>query len=454
MRTSWLILLSLSACSGETFEYLASCDDGACIIVDAPVDPGDPSGDLVELAVRRVPATGSAVGTLFVNFGGFGARGVDRIDGFVERHPDLHESYDIVSWDPRGAGRSAPISDCVSGWEDIRATTGAIHDLDDAVAAIDARRVLLDACYDRHGPLLDHMGYRAHASDLEAIREAVGAGTLHYFGYSAGTALGQVYADTHGDRVGHMILDSATPARGGSTDLLGWQVPALPGVIDDFAAWCEGEGAAECSVQDPADAPERIAEQVVAGELRAPVDKVLYGLISPLYTPYGYPALAGALTQAQDGDLAGVVALAGSAGDPGADLVYYLTQCAEEQQATSPEDVLRLATAYEDLTALSPIYAADHAWCAAYGTPGNALDHVPTAPDVGEDILILQSAIDLATPQAAAEQVAANLEHARMVVYEGAGHGASDHSACMNAHASRLLLDGRLPEDGERCAAP
>ena len=59
------------------------------------------------------PASGKRIGTLFTNPGGPGVSGVDflRSGGAAIFDQDLLDHYDLVAWDPRGVGASAPV-DC------------------------------------------------------------------------------------------------------------------------------------------------------------------------------------------------------------------------------------------------------------------------------------------------------------------------------------------------------
>ncbi|MEO2105962.1 MAG: alpha/beta hydrolase, partial [Actinomycetota bacterium] len=76
-----------------------------------PMDYRNPTGRTLDLAVLRIPASGNARGSLLVNPGGPGAGGVD----FAEYlstviDSDVRAVYDIVGFDPRGVGQSAPVT--------------------------------------------------------------------------------------------------------------------------------------------------------------------------------------------------------------------------------------------------------------------------------------------------------------------------------------------------------
>jgi pimeloyl-ACP methyl ester carboxylesterase len=83
-----------------------------CGTLTVPLDYDEPAGPTIDLAVARVPATDQAhrIGSLITNPGGPGGSGVD---GMVLTSPalpqELQERFDVVSFDPRGVGQSAPV---------------------------------------------------------------------------------------------------------------------------------------------------------------------------------------------------------------------------------------------------------------------------------------------------------------------------------------------------------
>src|SRR5262249_45007459 len=78
-----------------------------CATVLAPLDYRHPDRAAVTIAVaRRTTGSTASKGTIFTNPGGPGASGTGFLAGFNAH--GLERSYDLVSWDPRGAGRSTP----------------------------------------------------------------------------------------------------------------------------------------------------------------------------------------------------------------------------------------------------------------------------------------------------------------------------------------------------------
>lgn len=443
-------------------EGAVPCGAGWCFAVDAPVDPRDPDGATVRIEAMMIPASSEEpLGTLLVNYGGFGAPGLPMLAGWAQGVPALREHFNLVSWDPRGSGSSEPFN-CLQGFDRVLQTSGPVDD-EGAREAIAVRTALLDDCRAEHGSMVDHMGYRAHASDMEAVRQALDVERIDYLGYSAGTALGQAYAELYPQHVAGMVLDSAVPAHGGARTLMSFQAPEGARALQDFADWCTSDPS--CGWDEPVARIEEVLAMTERGAVRlGPLEaltwaEAAYGIILTLYTPNGYPAMVPAIESALLGDgaqldMLGAAYLGRSGSQPVASwhLIYYLTNCSEEVDPTTAEDFLDALAAYTDHSALGPIYATDHAWCAAYGPGADPLGGPVTAPDVEQTILVLQSDLDLATPLVAGQEVADTLEDARLVVYEGAGHTPSAFDPCMAGIVADYFVDDVIPPEGTTCA--
>ena len=93
--------------------HWTGCGDGMqCATATAPLDWADPTGDTIELALIRQPATsGHARGSLLVNPGGPGGSGVDFIRDSIDfaTSERLQREFDVVGFDPRGVGSSTPV---------------------------------------------------------------------------------------------------------------------------------------------------------------------------------------------------------------------------------------------------------------------------------------------------------------------------------------------------------
>src|SRR5438045_3468929 len=84
-----------------------------CATLSVPLDYKNPTARSISLALIRLPASDPArrIGSLLTNPGGPGASGVDfvRSSGETLYSETLRARFDLVGFDPRGAGASTPI---------------------------------------------------------------------------------------------------------------------------------------------------------------------------------------------------------------------------------------------------------------------------------------------------------------------------------------------------------
>ncbi len=81
-------------------------------------------------------------------------------------------------------------------------------------ANLDRGRSFAAACGKKYAKLLPYIDTVSAVQDMDAIRRALGAKQINYFGYSYGTYLGAVYAKLFPERVRRMVLDSIVDPTG------------------------------------------------------------------------------------------------------------------------------------------------------------------------------------------------------------------------------------------------
>ena len=191
------------------------CADDArarCAWLRVPRDWRRPQdGAHYRLAVRRLPASGNSRGPLVANAGGPGLGASEALD-IVSASPRLRRRFDLVSWDPRGVGRSQPPTrSCpavIPG--SYRPVTGPFTWQGVAAQAIAQRSVAGRRCHARNRTVGETLGTWQVAHDVEALRIALGAPRITYVGYSYGTTIGRVYSQLFPTRVRAMLLDGVT----------------------------------------------------------------------------------------------------------------------------------------------------------------------------------------------------------------------------------------------------
>lgn len=203
------------------------CQDGfQCSTAKVPLDHDQPSGAKIDLALIRLPATDPAkrIGSLFVNFGGPGASGVDRLRARGKWEwlfsPELRSRFDVVSWDQRGVGRSATVR-CFDSVDEQQTFLNSIPVYPDTAAEepafYDSYREFVRRCEEKSGDLLDHVSSASTARDLDLLRKAVGDKKLTYHGISYGTHLGAIYANLFPDKVRALAFDGSLDFVGNAT---------------------------------------------------------------------------------------------------------------------------------------------------------------------------------------------------------------------------------------------
>ncbi|WP_413755741.1 alpha/beta hydrolase [Streptomyces sp. MMBL 11-3] len=326
--------IAWTACPGDDLP-----DGLQCGKVTVPLDYARPDGGTLELAMARFRATGDSRGSVLLNFGGPGGPGVGELAGGAEDFMGLTNGYDVVSFDPRGVGRSSPVTcgdgmgstdpeadpnpdpapdpdadtDADGGTEEPEAVP---EESEDPRAALEVLRKVAEECAESSGPVMEHIGTVDAARDLDVMRAALGDKKLNYLGFSYGTRLGAVYAAQFPGRTGRMVLDGVDTlteplAEQGATGAQGQQT-----ALEDFLDWCTRD--MNCAFgQDPRSAREEVVRLIdsldaepVPADFGMPFSgQDLVGAIGQaLYSKELWPALSQALTSlVQDGDTRGIM---------------------------------------------------------------------------------------------------------------------------------------------------
>ena len=178
-----------------------------------PLDYDEPDGETISIALARVPATDQAgrIGSLITNPGGPGGSGVEGLALMYAALPEpLGERFDLVGFDPRGVGQSAPVR-CFASVAERTAFFAAIPTVPIGAEEVAARQrsseELARRCGERNADVLSHLSTANVARDMDRLRQAVGDEQLTYLGSSYGTYLGATYANLFPDQIRAMVLD-------------------------------------------------------------------------------------------------------------------------------------------------------------------------------------------------------------------------------------------------------
>ena len=436
------------------------CGEALCAKVLAPLDWENPTRAAVELAVTKVPSAKPEHDPLFVNPGGPGAAGTSYATQFA---PDYFQGMDVIGWDPRGTGQSTHVQ-CGSSRE-----TDKLFDLDkspdDAAehkALQDGYRAFARQCRDSSGELLDHISSVDVARDMDLLRHLSGAKKLNFLGVSYGTFIGSMYATLFPDTSGRLVLDGAVEI----TDKE--PVEQIVGFERAFVAWADWCADQEVCVLHGKSSKE-LQQQVstwLQGLDAAPLDvgkrkltqsHAAIGIAMFLYADdSGYRALAEFLRDAMRGEGANLLRAADELNGRGEGGQYQTIAYAFPAMSCSDSSdfgVAAVPTRVKKAWGKTPILGRHMGYgyeCELWTTdplPPYKLDAKGADP-----ILVVGSTGDSATPYEQAERMAAQLEPARLLTHEGAGHGAvTGGSECITKAVAAFLADGTLPEEGKRC---
>lgn len=432
-----------------------------CGKLKVPLDYAHPDqGGTIELALARIPATGSArLGSLVLNYGGPGQSGAQGTADRFDRWRDLAKSYDMVGFDPRGIAESAPIS--CDGALPLVGTEYL-----DAAELLRATERAARACESHTGPILRHVGTVDVTRDMDVLRAALGDPKLNYLGASYGTRIGAVYAAQFPRHVGRMALDGvdtlSKPLAEQAMDVVKGQQLGFEGFVD----WCTKQPSCVYTGMDPEKAVDKV-EGLVAGLDKSPLttedDKkftgqsLAFAIENSLYGTRSWPELADGLGQLErDKDLTVLAELAKPEEDnEGAALT--VVNCSDYTDRGVEGDVKafqrKLDALRPEFQKASPIFGRGelseielcHGQPPADGFVAD-IDH-PGAPPM----LLIGVRNDPATPYRWTEETAARLDSPVIIDYQGQGHTGYPHSACVKRNVDHFLMTGQLPDGHTVC---
>ncbi|MFD4831283.1 alpha/beta hydrolase [Streptomyces uncialis] len=214
--------------------------DVECASVEVPLDYSRPGGERISVAISRQKAADSKArrGVLLFNPGGPGGSGLTNRYGKSapkEQFKDtpLNAAYDLIGFDPRGIGKSAPLR-CENF--DLPNITSRPSDADFDHFATWAKE-FEKSCDKLDGQRRKHFNTRNTARDMNVIRAALGERRINYVGYSYGTYLGTVYGSLFPSRLDRSVLDSSVhPDKTGYSSMKS-KAEAARGFVEEWAGW-------------------------------------------------------------------------------------------------------------------------------------------------------------------------------------------------------------------------
>ncbi|MFF6999997.1 alpha/beta hydrolase [Streptomyces sp. NPDC008313] len=439
-----------------------------CATLKVPLDYAEPDGETIGLALIRSKATGDQskrIGSLLFNFGGPGGSGVSMMPSYGDIVGELHERYDLVSWDPRGIAASEGVrcrqDKAIQAAESVDATP------DDAAEEAAYFKDATDfgkGCEKAAGKLMSHVSTTDTARDMDLMRQVLGDRKTHYFGISYGTELGGVYAHLFPENVGRVVLDAVVDPGADTVGHAKNQARGFQRALNDYL---------KSTGQDPKQGSRKIVALLkridakplpASGGRRLTQTLALTGIVLPLYSKQGWPTLTSALKAAEKGDGSELLALADGYNERDTSGHYGTTthsqrviSCLDDKQRPTVEETRKRLPEFEKI---SPVFGDfmgwDTAgWCHDWPVAGQYDTPEVSAPGA-EPVLVVGNTGDPATPYEGARRMADELGKSVGVqlTWKGEGHGAyGSGSDCVDSTVNEYLLDGKVPEDGKVCAS-
>ncbi|MHC0432005.1 alpha/beta hydrolase [Streptomyces sp. O3] len=449
--------------------------DFSCASLRVPLDYESPGGRDIKLAVARKEATGPGkrIGSLQVNPGGPGGSAIQYLQAYAGiGYPEpVRARYDMVAVDPRGVARSEPV-ECLDGPR-MDAYTQVDFTPDDQRETKDltqAFKSFAASCERESGTVLPHVSTVEAARDMDVLRAALGDEKLRYVGASYGTFLGATYAELFPRRTGRLVLDGAMDPSLPALQLNLDQTAGFETAFQSFAEDCVTRADCPLGTGTPEEAGQRLKDffreldrtPVPTGEDR-PLGESLAttGVIAAMYDEGAWPQLRDGLASAMtEDDGAGLLSLADAYYERGPDGDYgnlmsanAAVNCLDLPPAvTSPDEVAQVLPDFEKA---SPVFGEGFAWsslnCAYWPVKATGQPHRTEAKGAAP-IVVVGTTRDPATPYEWAEALAAQLDSATLLTYDGDGHTAYGRgSTCIDTAINRYLLQGDPPPDDTTC---
>ena len=445
-----------------------------CAMATAPMDWDHPSRATdITLALTRASATGSRLGSLFVNPGGPGASGYDLV------HDDLNfavskalqKSYDVIGWDPRGVGRSTPVTCYDDKGLDQYIYGVAKNPVNSPAWVTEVTNQAKDfaaACLKNTGPVLEFVDTQSTTHDLDMLRAVVGDRKLNYLGYSYGSDIGMYYADRFAPKVGHVVLDGATDSTLSIFDIDLAQSRAFENALKSYLADCAKSKRCPFpgSVNDSLSKIAALYDHLTVSPITSPNGRVLdqnvldTAIYSALYDKSSWQYLNDMFAELRQGITDTAFLLADSYNGRNPDGTYKDNSleafnaigCLDYPTVTDPAEIAResalLVKAAPTLTRLSVI--GDVA-CQNWPFHNRVAPPVVTGTGAAP-IIILSSTGDPATPYQWGVALSKQLKSAHLITRRGEGHTAFNRGIpCIDNAVNDYFVSGVVPKRDPDC---
>ena len=463
---------ALDAYRSQTLSW-HECSAGECADLRVPLDYADLSKGDISLVISRVVHSGpTSQGSIVINPGGPGESGLS-FAWYAAKFlaPAVAKEFDFIGFDPRGVGKSAPVT-CMTSKQtaDFLSMDSTPDSPQETAQVMQAAARINKGCLKFSPRVTPYVGTPSTAQDLDILRSALGEDKLNWLGFSYGTALGTTYLEAFPDHVGRFVLDGAlNPALNAMQTSQG-QSAGFQRAFQNFAADCGRLKG--CTLGSTAKVVNAKVNALLARLDRHPLPTdqgppltqslAMGGMLTAMYSPDEWQPLSDAIAQALNNNGTGLLELAWTGSEQtgpttvtsNVQSAYYAIDCWDNP---APPGAPGLAAAAKLWSAKAPIpeFAKSIAWGNAPCTTWFA--HNPQAPapattTTKAPILVIGTRFDPATPYEWAQALSSQLPTSTLLTYEGNGHTAyGSGSKCIDTIVDLYLLRGTVPAKGTSC---
>jgi len=461
-------LETLQDFQGQKIKWRTCYDSMLCTDVLVPIDYANIKLGTFKISVLKHEASNKQdrIGSMFVNPGGPGASGVEyayQAEYIVS--PQLLALFDIVGFDPRGVGRSAPIRCLTDDETDANYASDSKPDNPAEFETLVKEAQAYVAKCEKKTKNLTAYSTENTARDMDVIRAVLGDEKLNYLGKSYGTYLGTIYAQLFPEKVGRIVLDGAidpdaTPVQQSITQAVGFD-NALDAFIKDCLQIDTCPLPKDATKGYFTDLFDFVAKKPLTTRTKrvATETLVVLGTASALYdNESGWPMLRLALKQATDGKGSMFLTLAdaytgrqlngtypSNEGDSG-----FVIDCLDWNDRRSNEQIEQDAQTFK---VQAPVFGPylSYSGIACKYFPGIKqpikIDQIKTSP-----IIVIGTLRDPATPYSWAVALNKLITNSLLITLDGDGHtGHGRGSACVDKTVDEYFITGKIPATDQKC---
>lgn len=419
-----------------------------CYSIERPLYEGSDEATLLKGVIVPSRAAAPEKDPLVIIAGGPGQAASDTVAMLRSSFSGIRSVRDIIFFDIRGTGMSAPI---VCDVEDDEIDPLTYSPIEETITR-------MGECYNENSAVLSSFSTKTAVEDLEHLRQAMGLDQINLWGGSYGTRLVQYYLYLYPENARSAILDSVVPF---TPSYIALQPRHGKDVLEKLTNDCAADDICS-SVYKDFD-PIKLLNQIgaeqninythpVTGELvntTTSRDTVAQIIFSAIYSPSGRSFVPYALTQAVLKNNWAPMSVLSTQIDKymGQRSIYMATHlsitCAEESAAINTDATL------DDQFFNGSTLTMFKALCQFWPVAKQALPR-PEQNQITVPTVMISGSYDPITPPQLAEHALGSFQNARHIVIENGGH-INSTTLCVKSFITKFIKTPNDPELEPKC---